>query len=188
MTPATFNCVIIGPDNALTQSVNRRLLDYKAAVNTNTASADGIIAVHVAAEGQEEAPPPDDIVWPLLLALKESKVRGRMPRYAVIVIAGHAPELLALTRAQIHYVTADTLQDELHVNIIYTDYYGPALTEHRRRQLVDRFGDDCLISEEQITDAVVSMMSGFMDGIKAQVIPLRQGLPAVSDVLAGEAV
>lgn len=182
MTAAEFSAAIIGADNDITAAITQRLQKAGAAVeNPEAESPDALFGVHLVTDDKDAVAATEEATWPLLAALKSRRASGRMPRYAVLVIAGEAPQLVALAQAQFNYITADSLNDDLHLNIIYADYYAPAMTPESREHIRERFGADSLVEAGQIADAAVTLVSGLMDGIKAQVIPLRKGMPALHD-------
>lgn len=185
MTPAAFSAAFVGEDNEISAVIRERVAEWGGRVwEDGAAEADALFCVYTVDPDATTPSLGEGADWPLLETLKNRQASGNLPRYAVMVIAGSAPELVALIQAQFHYVTADTLAEDLHANIVYADYYRGSLTGAQQQTVTARFGDDSLTDAAAVAEAAVMLVTGLLDGMKAQVLPLRPALPAAEDVIA----
>lgn len=137
--------------------------------------------------------------WPLVGYLQAAKAAfGRLPRYAV-GMSSRGPEYFlpgydfvaaskAVMETLCQYLTTELLGEDIRINILRANpvetksleaTFGPEFSPFCRKWYCDGF----FIAPEEVADAALGLCSGWMDGVKGQILLLDRGLGFADNVV-----
>jgi NAD(P)-dependent dehydrogenase (short-subunit alcohol dehydrogenase family) len=129
--------------------------------------------------------------WPLVGYLQAARAAfGRYPRY-VVGMSSRGPEywlpgydFVAASKSVMEtlcrYLTAELVQEDVRINVLRANpvetqsleaTFGPEFAPFCKKYYADGF----FISPEEVADAALALCSGWMDGVKGQVLLLDRG-------------
>lgn len=129
--------------------------------------------------------------WPFVSYLQEAKkIFGRYPRYAV-GMSSRGPEyflpgydFVAASKIVMEtfcrYLTADLLGEDIRINVVRANpvetqsleaTFGPEFAPFCKKYYAEGF----FITPEEVADSALALCSGWMDGIRGQVLLLDRG-------------